>query len=126
MRRLLRYLAAYFESNHGAGVKVAAAAGLGLVIGIIAIVKAPKGLPTGAMLGFLVAFPAFAAAAAMMLVTADATRQRIRRGQPVGIFSRVFFGGGIWSLLVWLLILFPVGFVFAILLGNLTSGLPAG
>ncbi len=126
MKRLLKFFATLFESNPVWLVRVTGAAGFGLVISVAVVIKAWRSLPWGAMIATLVAFPLFAAVAGMLLATADATRCRIRAGQRVRVLSRVLFGAGIWSLLVWVIIVFPVGFVLAILLGAMTWNNPPG
>ena len=126
MKRLLEFFATLFESNPGWLARVAGAAGFGLLLGVGVVIKTWRSLPWGVVIAMLVAFPLFAAVAGMLLATADATRFRIRANQRVGFFSRVLFGAGIWSLLVWVIIVFPVGFVLAILLGVMTWNHPPG
>ncbi len=126
MNRLIKFFVAWFESSPRWWVKVAGAAGFGLVISVAVAIKARRSLSWEAMIGMMVAFPVFAALGGMLLATADATRSRIQAGQRVGFLSRVLFGAGIWSLLVWVIIFLPVGFVLAILLGTMTSNHPAG
>ncbi len=127
MKRLLEFFVTLFESNPRWLIRVAGAAGFGLVLGVAVVIKARRSLPGGAMMiAVLVAFPLFAAVAGILLATADATRCRIRAGQRVGVLSRVLFGAGIWSLLVWVIVVLPVGFVLAILLGAMTWNHPPG
>ena len=57
---------------------------------------------------------------------ADVTRRRLHAGERVSVFSRVLFGAGIWSLLLWIIGLLVIGFPLAIWLGNMTWDRPAG
>lgn len=126
MNRLITLFVTLFESDPRWWVRVAGAAGLGLALDVVFVIKAWGSLPSRAMIVALVGFPASMAVAGVLLATADATRWRIRAGQRVGILSRVLFGAGIWSLLVWAIVIIPVGTALAILLGSMTWNRPAG
>lgn len=50
----------------------------------------------------------------------------LHAGQQVGAVLRLLFGAGVWSVIVWFLVLLVVGFPVAIGLGNMTWTRPAG
>ncbi|MHB8956268.1 MAG: hypothetical protein ACYC4U_25065 [Pirellulaceae bacterium] len=77
-------------------------------------------------IGMFVATPLVAMVIAGVLLRADLARRRLRAGEPVSWITRLFFGYGIWSLLIWVVVLLLVGFPLAIILGNLTADRPAG
>lgn len=73
----------------------------------------------------LIIVPALTVLAAGALVRADVVHKRREAGLPIGPITRLFFGSGIWSLLIWIFAFLLVGFPLAIWIGSLTSGVPA-
>jgi hypothetical protein len=74
----------------------------------------------------LIAIPTLIMVAGGALARADFVRRRLRAGKPVGPVSRLFFGAGVWSFLIWIIAMLVIGFPLAIWIGSLTSEMPAG
>jgi hypothetical protein len=75
----------------------------------------------------LIGVPAIMTTAGIVLATADVIRRESHRaGAPVPVLLRVLFGAGIWSLLLWVIIVLIAGFPLAIWLGTITWNRPAG
>lgn len=126
MNRLFDFFVRLFETHPRWAVRVSAAGALGLVFGVVVIVKGAGRGSVAEMIGLLVAAPAFCTAAGVALATADTVRTRLRAGEPVGILARLLFASGMWSLLIWAVVVLIAGFPLAIWLGNLTWSRPAG
>ena len=103
-----------------------AAGFLGLMIAVRVVWRQGDALPLSARITTLITIPTLVMLAGTVLARADWVRGQARGGQPVGRLSGLFFGAGVWSLMIWGIAALLVGFPLAIWLGSLTSGRPAG
>lgn len=126
MRWLINYCVRRFESDSRWAMRVAAAGGCGLLLAICCAWRMRNDVSLRVITTILLACPLFYLTAGAFLATADTIRQRLHTGKPVGLILRILFGSGIWSVLVWLIILLIVGFPLAIWIGSMTYTRPAG
>ena len=126
MRLILRYFVKLFEQDPRWLVRVLGAAGFGFALALYVVLRDMATIFAEFVVATLIGVPAFMTAAGLLLATADTTRKRLHAGQQVGAVLRLLFGAGIWSVLVWLVVLLVVGFPLAIWLGNMTWTRPAG
>ena len=126
MRLLFGYFVKLFEQDPRWIVRVLGAAGFGFAGALYVILRDMATISAEYVVATLIGVPAFMTAAGLLLATADTTRQRLRAGQQVGAVLRLLFGAGVWSVVVWFVLLLIVGFPLAIWLGNMTWTRPAG
>jgi hypothetical protein len=107
-------------------VRAAAAAGLGIAMALYVVLKERAAISVDQMIATLVGVPAFMTTAGLLRATADTTRQRLHAGQQVGAVLRLLFGAGVWSVVVWCVVLPIVGFPLVIWPGNMTWARSAG
>lgn len=107
-------------------LKIAGAGLVGLAIAIRVALMNRDRLAIAAHVATLVIVPTAAIGCAVALMRADSVRRRLRRGESVGLLSRILFGAGIWSLLIWIVGALLMGFPLAVWLGALTADRPAG
>ena len=101
--------------------KLLGAGAVGLAIALTVLWKSPTTFDFVAKVAILIIVPAFSMLAAGALIRADIVQKRLESGGSIGPLSRLFFGLGIWSLLIWIFAALLVGFPLAIWLGSVTS-----
>jgi hypothetical protein len=117
-----------FKGANKPGPKLLAGFGFGLFFACICVALKLESGPAPDFLRFsvacFVALPILFTLLVAIFLWADVVRGRKRNGERVGIFSQLFFGFGIWSLLIWIVLLAAGGFPLAIWIGSKTSGVP--
>ena len=126
MRLLFGYFVKLFEQDPRWIVRVSGAAGFGFALALYVALKEMATISVDQVIATLIGVPAFVTATGLLLATADTTRKRLHAGQQVGAVLRLLFGAGVWSVVVWIIVLLIVGFPLAIWLGNMTWTRPAG
>jgi hypothetical protein len=115
-----------FKSERSWLVKLAGASVFGLATAGQIVWWNRNGFSISAKLYTLAAVPVLVMLGAGALLRADAVRRQLRAGNRIGPFSRLIFGAGIWSLLIWVVLALFIGFPVAIWIGAMTSDRPAG
>ena len=115
-----------FRSDRLPIIKVAGAGLVGLIIAARVVWQQRHRMGPFSTGLTLVIVPFLTMLITIALVRADSVGRELSAGHRVGTFSRILFGAGIWSLLIWIVGLLLVGFPLAIWLGSLTAHRPAG
>jgi hypothetical protein len=121
---LMEYLDQLFRSDRGWLPKLLAAGAFGIAIAALIVWKNHDTFSLTAQLVTLIAVPLTVIVGAAALLQADKVRRRLKTGRRVGVISRIAFGAGVWSFLIWIIIALLIGFPTAIWLGTMTSGVP--
>lgn len=124
--RLLSRLDQWFHAEAAWPWKMVGAAVVGLVLAVRVAWLNRQRFTVAAHIATLLVVPAGAVLCAVALTRADSVRRRVLSGEQVGYLSRILFGAGIWSLLLWVVGLLVTGFPLAVWLGSLTADRPAG
>jgi hypothetical protein len=114
------------ESERNWLAKVAGSGVFGLCIAARVVWRYGNAFSISQQLFMLFGIPVGLMLCVCPLVRADIVRHRMRAGGVVGPFSRLLFGAGIWSFLIWVVVVLLIGFPLAIWLGNMTAQRPAG
>jgi hypothetical protein len=103
----LRPLDDLFKSNRRWPVKVGGAGVFGLVFaGIVLLaMRKDKEMTPAFRVATLIAMPVICMLIAGVLVWSDVIHHRQQRDEHVGPISRLLFGAGIWSWLIWFALL---------------------
>ncbi len=119
MKLLFENFVRVFETDRRWLLRMLAAGGYGLLIAIAAVWQGQAKFDPAAMISVLIALPALFVLAGLFLATKDVVRQRLQKGESVGRLSRLLFGRGAWSLILWIVIVLTLGFPLAIFLGSI-------
>jgi peptidoglycan/LPS O-acetylase OafA/YrhL len=119
MKGLFGTFVTLFESDQRWLVRAISAGACGLIISIGAVWQLRGQISFWELVATFLAVPLFFLMGGGLLATKDSVIERLHSGQNVGRVSYALFAMGMWSLLIWFILVLIVGFPIMVLLGNL-------